>query len=228
MGFSVVALPLYGVPRDSSSARYHREDPLTAFATVCYGGFVGGCSWRGASIRYIPDYVLERIGPHGTLLLWATFVVVSIALFVGVYWHMRRKMGGAGRVAEAPTRLDPKPRGGGGTGPAARGRWIYKTDEEGRPRRFLSHREAAWWAALRTGTVAGPIVLYAFLGAFLETAGPGMPLTERFAYFSLPAAVFLVWLAVVGTVYLYLVLSGGVMAPDERRRRGNEGDGERA
>lgn len=181
-------------------------------------------------MRYVPDYVLERIGPDGTLLLWATFAVAAIALFVGVYLYMRRKMGGAGRVAEAPTRLDPNPRGGSGSGagPAARRRWIYKTDGEGRPRRFLSHREAAWWAVLRTGTVAGPVVLYVFLGAFLGTAGPGMPLAERAAYFSLPAAVFLIWLVVVGAVYLYLVLSGGVMAPDERRRRGNECDGERA
>ena len=174
----------------------------------------------------IPDNVFESLSPGETLLLWATFAVAAIALFAGVYWYMRRKMGGADRAAEAPACSDPRPRGGNGAGadPAAR-RWIYKTDEEGRPRRFLSHREAAWWAARRTGTVAGPFVLYALLRAFLETAGPGMPLAERAAYFSLPAVVFLLWLAAMGAVYLYLVLSGGVMAPDERRRRGNQGDG---
>ena len=113
----------------------------------------------------------------------------------------------------------------GGRGGAMRG-WMYKTDEEGRPRRFLSHREAAWWAALKTGTLAGPVVLYAFLTAFLETAGPGMPLAQRAIYFFVPTALIVLWLCVVGAVYLYLVLSGGVMGETERRRyREDDGAG---
>jgi hypothetical protein len=37
-------------------------------------------------------------------------------------------------------------------------------------------------------------------------------------------AVACVWLAVVGAVYLYLALSGGVMSEAERRRRGDGAD----
>ena len=29
--------------------------------------------------------------------------------------------------------------------------WIFKTDEDGKPRRFLSHREAALWTVSRVG-----------------------------------------------------------------------------
>ena len=72
--------------------------------------------------------------------------------------------------------------------------WIYKTDGEGRPRRFLSHREAALWATIETGTLAGPVVLYAFLSAFFETAGPGIPLAQRAAsFFFVPSALMLLW-----------------------------------
>ena len=88
-------------------------------------------------------------------------------------------------------------------------RWIYQTDEEGGPRRFLSHREAAWWATLKTGKLAGPFVLYVFLRAFFGSAGPGIPLAQRAAHFFLPVALLLLWVLVVGMVCLYLALSGG-------------------
>ena len=178
-------------------------------------------------MRSIPEYLLERRSPEEQGFIWAIFVVAAIALFAGVHWHMRRKMSWSGQEAEALAHPAPKPRDRAGAGSAAR-RWIYKTDEEGRPRRFLSHGEAALWATLQTGKVAAPFALYAFLGAFLETAGPGMPLAQRASYFSLPAAVVLLWFLVVGAVYLYLVLSGGVMDREEGRRRGGEGDGGRA
>ncbi len=108
-------------------------------------------------------------------------------------------------------------------------RWRYKTDEAGRPRRFFSYREAAWWATLKTGKIAGPVLLYAFLRRFFVSAGPGVPLAEKAAFFLVPTALLLLWVLAIGVVCLYLGLSGGVIDRDERRRfRGNSDGGGRA
>ena len=92
--------------------------------------------------------------------------------------------------------------------------WIYKTDPAGRPRRFLSHREAAWWAVRRVGVFFLPLFSGPILWALF---GPGSP--GRWPE-ALPVvlAIACVWAAVVGTVYIYLALSGGVMGEAERRR----------
>lgn len=102
----------------------------------------------------------------------------------------------------------------GPAGSTARG-WAYKTDAAGRPRRFLSHREAAWWAVRRVGAFFSPFLASSILWALL-----GSPY-ERSTVLPVVAVLASVWLAVVGTVYLYLALSGGVMDKAERRRRGD-------
>jgi hypothetical protein len=93
-------------------------------------------------------------------------------------------------------------------------RWIYKTDEEGKPRRFLNHREAVWWAVLKVGKVLGLFVVSPILWAIF---GPEAP--DRWARASLAVAVVVVlWLVAAGAMYLFVALSGGVMARAERRR----------
>lgn len=96
----------------------------------------------------------------------------------------------------------------------------------GQARRFLSHREAAWWATLKTGKLAGPVLLYTFFRAFFESAGPGIPLAQRAAFFFVPGALLFLWVLVAGVACLYLALSGGVMDREERRRyRGDRNNG---
>ena len=85
--------------------------------------------------------------------------------------------------------------------------WIYKTDATGRPRRFLSRREAAWWTVRRVGHLFPP----ALSGPILWTLfGPGSPGRWR-AALPVTLAAACVWAVVAGTIYLYLVLSGRVM-----------------
>lgn len=165
----------------------------------------------------------ERIGEisaaeHG--LVWALFTVVAVALAAGTYWYMWREMPDPG-PGEDVTRPDEGQarRQAQRTLTAPRGsrKWLYKKDAAGRPRRFLSHREAARWAALTTGKVAGPFVLYALLMAFVHSAGPGLALAERAASFSVVAILPVCWLVASGALYLYVALSGGVMGRDERR-----------
>ncbi len=102
-------------------------------------------------------------------------------------------------------------------------KWPYKTDDAGRPRRFLSHGEAAWWAVRRVGTFFLPLLVSPILWAIFDPAAP----SQRLTALPLVAAVACVWLSVVGAVYLYLALSGGVMGEDERRRFHENGDGDR-
>ena len=101
-------------------------------------------------------------------------------------------------------------------------KWIYKFDAAGKPRRFLDHREAALWALMTTGKVFGALALYWLLNSIFytfrdgELAGAVLTLV--------PAAVMVAaWLLVSAVLYLYLVLSGGVMDDEARRRyRNNE------
>lgn len=99
---------------------------------------------------------------------------------------------------------------------------MYKTDEAGKPRRFLDHGEAALWAVVTVGKVFGVFALY-LLASFVfdalrngEVGGPMLTLV--------PAAIMvLAWLFVTLVLYLYVALSGGVMDSEARRRyRNNE------
>jgi hypothetical protein len=112
-------------------------------------------------------------------------------------------------------------------------RWRYERDEEGRPRRFLSHREAFAWAMWRIGRLAAlyfrPFSLLTFVGAIgraiVRTGWP--PQWEVFGFTVL--LVLLLSLAlcflVACTYYLYIALAGGVMGRDERRRYHEERGG---
>ena len=99
-------------------------------------------------------------------------------------------------------------------------KWAYKTDAAGRPRRFLSHREAAGWAVRRVGAFFLPLLVSPVLWAVFHPDAP----SQRSTALPVVFAVACVWLAVVGAVYLYLALSGGVMSEAERRRRGDGAD----
>lgn len=99
--------------------------------------------------------------------------------------------------------------------------WMYKTDEAGRPRRFVSHREAAWWAARKVGTFFLPLLVSPILWALFGSDSP-------YRWSAVPpvvAGVILLWLLAVGSIYLYLALSGGVMGEAERRRREDRNGG---
>jgi hypothetical protein len=71
-------------------------------------------------------------------------------------------------------------------------------------------------------------------GWHLLPPAPGIPVlwavfhpdapSQRLTALPVMFAVACVWLAVVGAVYLYLALSGGVMSEAERRRRGDGAD----
>ncbi len=98
-------------------------------------------------------------------------------------------------------------------------KWAYKTDAAGRPRRFLSHREAAGWAVRRVGTFFLPLLVSPVLWAVFHPDAPSQRLTALPVMF----AVACVWLAVVGGVYLDLALSVVVMTDDELGR-GGDGD----
>lgn len=170
----------------------------------------------------IGRWTSERIGEisaaeHG--LMWAVFAVVAVALTAGTYWYMRREMPGSGPDAggDAITSDEGQARRAR-TAPRDSRKWRYRTDVAGRPRRFLSHREAAWWAALTAGKFASPLLLYASLMAFVHSAGPGLALAERAAPFSVVAMLVAFWLAGSGVLYLFVTLSGGVAGRDERRR----------
>jgi hypothetical protein len=178
-------------------------------------------------MRGTGERVFERVGQAEHDLILVVFVIAAVLSMAGTYWHMRAKMRPAGRdettEAARPAPAAPREHRGPTTGAAARG-WAYETDAAGRPRRFLSHREAAWWAARRVGTFFLPLLAPPVLWALFGAASPGRWLAALLVV----AAVACVWLTVVGTVYLYLALSGGVMGKAERRRRGGEGNGGRA
>ena len=101
-------------------------------------------------------------------------------------------------------------------------RWLYKTDEAGKPRRFLDHREAALWALTTVGKVFGIFALY-FSASFVVDAF-GEAEFGNLGLALVPAAMIaLAWLFISLVLYLYVTLSGGVMDNEARRRyRNNE------
>ena len=172
------------------------------------------------------QWASERVSAAEMNLVWIIFVISAVALTTGCYWYMRAKMRPTGRdepeaARPAPTTngapRGPAPRGGNGSKPpgTATRRWIYKTDESGRPRRFLNHREAAWWAARKVGTFFVPLLVSPVLWALFSPDEP----YRWAAVVPLMTAVVCVWLVVIVTIYLYVALSGGVMDRAERKDR---------
>ena len=101
-------------------------------------------------------------------------------------------------------------------------KWIYKSDEAGKPRRFLDHREAALWALMTVGKVFGAYALYwlvSLVVGALRDGGSGWPTLT----FALTSIALVTWLLVSLFLYLYVALSGGIMDDEARRRyRNNE------
>lgn len=106
-------------------------------------------------------------------------------------------------------------------------RWIYKTDEAGKPRRFLNHREAVLWALTTVGKVSGVVALYLLVGSIFGPLGGGE--VGRSVLTLVPLAIMLtIGLLIAFAMYLYVALSGGVMDDEARRRyRNNETLGSR-
>ncbi len=100
-------------------------------------------------------------------------------------------------------------------------RWIYKTDEAGKPRRFLDHREAALWATL---TVGKPLGAFSLTGLLALVFNPSAD--ETVGWLALTAVVLAIalsaWLLASAVLYLYVSLSGGVMDREARRRYRND------
>ncbi len=100
--------------------------------------------------------------------------------------------------------------------------WIYKTNEAGAPRRFLSHREAAWWAMIEVLKFAAPRVWPLILGpiilSFAPNLFPGPTSAARLVAGLAVGATLALWLGVSGVIYLYIALSGGVMDAVDRRK----------
>jgi small-conductance mechanosensitive channel len=100
--------------------------------------------------------------------------------------------------------------------------WIYKSDEAGKPRRFLNHREAILWAMITVGKVFGALALY-WLINFIFVAFTDGELGGAMLTFMLTAILLVAWLLISLILYLYVALSGGVMDDAARRRyRNNE------
>jgi hypothetical protein len=113
-------------------------------------------------------------------------------------------------------------------------RWRYKRDEEGRPRRFLSHREAFLWSTRRIGFYAlllllplGSFSLLGLVGALgrrvVRTTDGELPGWEDVGAWMLAVSVLVLSLLsllslLAGAYYLYIALAGGVMSRDERQR----------
>jgi apolipoprotein N-acyltransferase len=101
-------------------------------------------------------------------------------------------------------------------------KWIYKSDESGKPKRSLNHREAALWALMTVGKVFGALALYwliNFIFVAFRDGEVGMPMIT----FMVAAIMLATWLLISAVLYLYVALSGGVMDDEARRRyRNNE------
>lgn len=101
-------------------------------------------------------------------------------------------------------------------------KWIYKSDEAGKPRRFLNHREAALWSMTTVGKVFGALVLYWLINSIFITFSSG-EFGGPVLTFVVAAIMLVAWLLISAVLYLYLALSGGVMDDEARRRyRNNE------
>ncbi len=101
-------------------------------------------------------------------------------------------------------------------------KWIYKSDEAGKPRRFLNHREAALWAMMTVGKVFGALALYWLINFVFVTFRDG-EFGGRMLTFVVAAIMLVTWLGTSLVLYVYVALSGGVMDDEARRRyRNNE------
>ncbi|QIN82584.1 hypothetical protein GBA63_07970 [Rubrobacter tropicus] len=101
-------------------------------------------------------------------------------------------------------------------------RWLYKTDEAGKPRRFLDHREAALWAVTTVCKVFGVFALYFLIDSVLVPSRDG-EFGEPVLTFMLLAVLLVIGLLISLVLFLYVTLSGGVMDDAARRRyRNNE------
>lgn len=100
--------------------------------------------------------------------------------------------------------------------------WIYKRDEAGKPRRFLTPGEAILWALRQTGKVFGAFAGVTLLNAAIGSYRDGW--SGWLTFGTLLAAVWLaIWLGVSLVIFFYIALSGGVMDEEARRRyRNNE------
>jgi len=99
-------------------------------------------------------------------------------------------------------------------------------DEEGRPRRFLSHREAVVWAVRRVLLFVGSLTLVGVVGAlgrgFIRSRESDVTenvLPEALAYVAFVLVSFVcIGLMVAGALYLFVALHGGVMDVEARQR----------
>lgn len=101
--------------------------------------------------------------------------------------------------------------------------WIYKTDEAGKPRRFVGHGEAVAWALRQMGKVFGALAAATLLSSAVGSYREGR-WDLSFAFVALLAAAWLgIWLSISLVLYLFVLLSGGIMDDEARRRyRNNE------
>jgi len=93
--------------------------------------------------------------------------------------------------------------------------WRYKRDEEGRPRRFLSHREAFAWTVRRVGVYSGAFLLLALLGSLGRSTARNGEVPHWTAVVGVAIAAVAFWALIVGGLYLYIALAGGVMDRDD-------------
>lgn len=100
-------------------------------------------------------------------------------------------------------------------------RWIYKTDQAGKPRRFLNHREAFLWALTTVGKLFGVAALYLLVGSIFDLRGSGEVGWSMMLTLMLLAIVLAIGLLIAFAMYLYVALSGGVMDDEARRRYRN-------
>lgn len=112
--------------------------------------------------------------------------------------------------------------------------WRYKRDEEGRPRRFLSHREALLWAVRRVGLYFAFLLVPPSILSVVGGVGRGIARTGEppgWEHVGGLALVLLLacscWLLLAGIYYLYIVLAGGVMDRDARQRYHGEREARR-
>lgn len=97
-------------------------------------------------------------------------------------------------------------------------KWHYKADEAGRPRRFLSHAEAARWVFLKVAKFSATPVLIALANALLLHTFFDYRLSLSFIFLAV-ASLLILLLLVSAAMYLYLSLSGGIIGREERRSR---------
>jgi hypothetical protein len=77
-----------------------------------------------------------------------------------------------------------------------------------------------FWALKLTGAIFGPVLGISMVSAIYDLFVPEAPIrTEAAVMVTASVAVF--WLGASGVVYLYIVLSGGIMSRDERTSRNN-------